>query len=1676
MSKRLNALRSGFVVMTLLVASLIVLPGNASADAPPLPCRFYGALPESDAGTIVSAHLDGVEHAVAASFLDAAQTVYVIDMPGDDPSTVEVEGASEGASIAFRLDGVETVQTLLWSSGQAVNGSLQPVALPGGPVAADLSFSSLEDVPLALQLTATDPDHQPLTYGVVSGPSHGALVGTPPNLIYHPEADWNGDDSFTFEASDGTASDLGTVSLTVEAVPDPPRLDAIPNLTLEAGASLDVPVLATDADGHVITLQALGLPPFGQLDVTGNGTAVLGFTPGFGDAGLYGGLRIVASDGTFSDEVAFTLQVTGASGPPVAADQSLTTPEDTALPLTLGAVDPDGDAMTFAVVTGPSHGVLSGTPPELIYTPQADYFGDDVFTFTASDGGGTSSPGTSGPGTSGPGTSEPASVSITVEPLADAPRLEPLADLSLQEGDVLELPIMATDADGDPLSLTANGLPPFAAFEDLGAGVGRLLLEPGFEDAGTYPDIEVQVSDGVLGDGQFFSLTVADFAAPPVVAFRPSDGLNTARLGEAVVHSYSSHRGSAVPERAIDALSNTAWSADGAAAQWLRVRLVGGVSHVIDRVVLRGRGTNSGLRNFEIRVSTTGSEAADFSTVLSAELPQDNSDHAFDLPSPVQARFVELYAVDNWGNTVATDVFSFEVHSRPRQGGIVSLLGAGAEVAEVSSVGQDAERAFDLDDVSRWQSANGAATDQWLTVDLAGDAPWMVDQVRLVAPSIDSSPQHFEIRVSDSGLEASAFSTVFQGTLRQGGQPHWFFFDAVAARYVQLYVHDTHGLNWVGVSSFDVYSPQVGGPTVAFDDHSFDPDGQAAAWAWDFGDGTASAERHPEHTYSTPGTYGVSLQVTDDQGQTSQVQHSYTVLPVPQAAFSWAPQPTDEGDAVHFTDLSTSESGTLLAWRWTFHEGSVRTSDDPTWVYRDNGAYAVDLEITDGRGLTASISQLVSVDNVPPSIVLIPGPSTVWGQPWALGQASVTDPGADDHGTLHCTWDFGDGEIEEIPSCYGTASRIAHTWQAPGLYSTSLTAVDDDGGSVVATLDHEVLQRPSRVTLLSENALLEAAELVLTARLIDDFEDGVVLPGRTVTFRRGAQAVDAVTDANGEAGATLTLLPDDPDPVIVEFAGDTLYLGDSGQRLAPGVVLAGIGDGIVHVYTAQGELVERLDTGSDSLEQTGMCLDSTGLLYTTNFATFPGGSLANVYGSSSRFDRWGNRLDSMWTGPYDPHPESCVIDPAGNVIIAAVDGADDEDLLYVYAPDGSLLASYRPQEDRRGVDWIDLAADGCTLLYTSEGTRVLQFDVCTGQQLPDFADGLESPLFALRLRANGEVMVASSDLIYRLDANGQVLQTYFGPSGDFFALNLDPDGTSFWTAYYGLGTVFRVDIESGEVLTSFTAGPLPRALSGLAIVGEPTAANNYPPVADAGPDFTANVGATVALDGSASTDPDVGDVLTFAWLQTVGPGIGLDDATSSTPSFVPPQVGTYSFELTVSDGARSATDSVTVEVDEAPVPTGCAVAPFTIDWSVLNGVGLGQVAVDIPRGITNGHFGWLSWTGAEDAATLATSLTPPGDSHTYVHPADPADTVLNAGDWVYALGDQLDEAVLQDALLALSGQDIIVPIWNYHYQGPTYQKFRIGAFVQLRLVAHGLEGNDRLSLQYFGQVQCPPTP
>ena len=92
--------------------------------------------------------------------------------------------------------------------------------------------------------------------------------------------------------------------------------------------------------------------------------------------------------GWWVDDVQFTnlLVSPPCNEPPFALSQSVSTNEDTPLGITLNAVNEDGDALTYAIETGPAHGQLSGAAPNVTYTPASNYNGTDSFTFRAHDG------------------------------------------------------------------------------------------------------------------------------------------------------------------------------------------------------------------------------------------------------------------------------------------------------------------------------------------------------------------------------------------------------------------------------------------------------------------------------------------------------------------------------------------------------------------------------------------------------------------------------------------------------------------------------------------------------------------------------------------------------------------------------------------------------------------------------------------------------------------------------------------------------------------------------------------------------------------------------------------------------------------------------------------------------------------------------------------------------------------------------------------------------------------------------------------------------------------------------------------------------------------------------------------------------------------------------------------
>ena len=333
--------------------------------------------------------------------------------------------------------------------------TLTVTAVNDAPTANAQSVSTVENTAKALTLTGSDVEGSGLTYAVVTPPTRGTLSGAAPNLTYTPELNYFGDDSFTFKANDGVLDSApATVSITITkgnsapvAVNDSYAVDEDLLLSISAPGVLGND---TDADSNPLTAQLVTDVSSGTLALAANG----GFTyqpgPTFSGSDTF---TYRASDGTaLSNTATVTITVHPVNDPPVAQGQGVQINEDTAIEITLTATDEEGSALTYAVVTPPAHGQLSGSAPLLTYTPDLNHHGSDSFTFKANDGGLDSNI---------------ATVTLDILPINDPPDAQDDTASVLENGSVV-ITVLSndTDVDGDTLTISA-----FDALTPLGGTV-----------------------------------------------------------------------------------------------------------------------------------------------------------------------------------------------------------------------------------------------------------------------------------------------------------------------------------------------------------------------------------------------------------------------------------------------------------------------------------------------------------------------------------------------------------------------------------------------------------------------------------------------------------------------------------------------------------------------------------------------------------------------------------------------------------------------------------------------------------------------------------------------------------------------------------------------------------------------------------------------------------------------------------------------------------------------------------------------------------------------------------------------------------------------------------------------------------------------------------------------------
>ncbi len=433
--------------------SVSATAGNATANV------TWTAAP-SNGGTI--------DHYVVTPYVGGtAQSGLVVQV--GNTTSADVPGLTNGTAYTFTVRAHSNVGD---GPESDPSGAVTPSApVDHAPVAVNDSATTAEDGSVAIHVLAndTDADGDSLTAILVSGPTHGTG-----NLLsngifaYTPAANFNGADSFTYQASDGSLpSNTATVTITVTPVNDPPSFakgadqtvaeDSGPASLLgwatgmsagpadEASQNLSF-VIDSNTNGALFSAGP-AVDPTGTLSFTpapnanGSATLVLHLVDSGGTAG--GGVDA-------SPTQSFTITVTPVNDPPVAGNDLATTVIDTPLliaPATLLAndTDPDGDVLAVAGVSSPVHGtveiVASGADlGKILFTPEAAYLGPASFSYTVSDGlGGTAT----------------GSVTVTVATVNHAP-IAVDDSATTAQGSSVTIRVLDNDTDADGDSLTAT--------------------------------------------------------------------------------------------------------------------------------------------------------------------------------------------------------------------------------------------------------------------------------------------------------------------------------------------------------------------------------------------------------------------------------------------------------------------------------------------------------------------------------------------------------------------------------------------------------------------------------------------------------------------------------------------------------------------------------------------------------------------------------------------------------------------------------------------------------------------------------------------------------------------------------------------------------------------------------------------------------------------------------------------------------------------------------------------------------------------------------------------------------------------------------------------------------------------------------------------------------------------
>ena len=391
----------------------------------------------------------------------------------DELSFKATDGKKEGntAKVTFIIDAVNDAP---WIKSETISGK--------------------EDELIVITPKYGDPEGDRVQVQLIQKPKNGYVHNQGNKWLFFPNANYNGKDTLRFSATDGKLKAEALINIQIEAVNDAP-LASNSIVQTEEGRSLSFELNATDPENDSIIYRVINSPKHGTLTLDKNGKCK--YVP-FENYNGKDSFSFRASDNDSDGNLGVvTLEITPKNEAPQVMEATFALEEDGKLPIKLIASDPDGDSLTFSVISQPENGSISGSGPSYKYTPKTNYHGSDFFLVTATDG---------------KLTSKAAKITLNIAGKNDAPSfVSTLKALSVGYRETpYRMEIKVTDPDNDKLTIKVEDQPKQGRCFINGTEL-LYLPDPGFTGM---ENIKLEVSDGDLSAQTVLNLPIQEHTNP----------------------------------------------------------------------------------------------------------------------------------------------------------------------------------------------------------------------------------------------------------------------------------------------------------------------------------------------------------------------------------------------------------------------------------------------------------------------------------------------------------------------------------------------------------------------------------------------------------------------------------------------------------------------------------------------------------------------------------------------------------------------------------------------------------------------------------------------------------------------------------------------------------------------------------------------------------------------------------------------------------------------------------------------------------------------------------------------------------------------------------------------------------------------------------------------------------